>query len=212
MFRCKLLVSFVEGAAFDEHSPRKSKAANLLAAISVHGPCPCKRNSRPRNRESSSQAEHPGSDRCSGKPPESRLRIRRKRVNGDEFESAPFRRSSSRTLCLALPPGSGSDTVPQETVTLRSGVKGQDAAPGDDLTSPLKMRSAATFNEVAPSGDKGPGGNPQQKGIPPGARSPESGCRIATCESEMRASRADRSRIRGSESPGSTFLRYDPTF
>jgi hypothetical protein len=52
MFRCKLLVSFVEGAAFDEHSPRKSKAANLLGAISVHGPCPCKRNSRPRNRES----------------------------------------------------------------------------------------------------------------------------------------------------------------
>jgi hypothetical protein len=48
------------------------------------------------------------------------------------------------------------------------------------------MRSAATFNEVAPSGDKGPGGNPQQKGILPGARFPESGCRIATCESQMR--------------------------
>jgi hypothetical protein len=74
MFRCKLLVSFVEGAAFDEHSPRKSKAANLLDVILVHGPSPRNRNSRPQNRESSSQAEHPGSDRRSGKPPESRPR------------------------------------------------------------------------------------------------------------------------------------------
>lgn len=176
------------------------------------GPARANETAVRKNRELSSQAEHPGSDRCSGKPPESRPRVRRKRVNGDEFKSAPFRRRSSRTLCLALPPGSGSDTVPQETVTLRSGVKGQDAAPGDDSTSPLTMRSAATFNEVAPSGDKEPGGNPQQKGILPGARSPESGYRIATCESQMRASRADRSRIRGSESPGSMFLRYYPTF
>jgi hypothetical protein len=112
---------------------------------------------------------------------------------------------------LTLPPGSGSDTVPQETVNLRSGVKGSRRRPRRRLDVSPKMRSAATFNEVAPSGDKGPGGNPQQKGILPGARF--LGIRVPdrNLRKPDATSRTDRSGTRGSESPGSTFLRYDPT-
>jgi hypothetical protein len=41
------------------------------------------------------------------------------------------------------------------------------------------------LKEVAPSGDKGPGGNPEQKGILPGARSPESGYRDRTLSANV---------------------------